>query len=165
VHRVDLALLALRLGIGVTIALHGVNKVRGGLDGVGRWFESMGMRPGRLHAYLAAACELGAGLALAAGFLTPLAAGALVGTMTVAGIVGHRNNGFFIFREGQGWEYTFVLAVTSAATGTLGAGQWSVDHAMSFEPTGWWPAVFCFVVAPAVALATLAISFRPPAPA
>lgn len=162
VHRVDLALLALRLGLGVTIALHGINKIRGGLANTARWFASMGMRPGWLHARLAAFTESGAGIALAAGFLTPFAAGGLVGVMVVAGIVGHRRHGFFIFRPGEGWEYVTVLGICCASTGTLGPGEWSLDNAIDFNPNGWWPALFCFVGAPLVALSVLAVSFRPP---
>jgi putative oxidoreductase len=162
VHRVDLALLALRLAIGVTVALHGLNKIKGGLANVARWFESMGMRPGSVHARLAAFTETGAGLALAAGFLTPLAAGGLVGVMMVAGLIAHRGHGFFIFRPGEGWEYVLVLGVCSAAVGTLGPGEWSLDNAIDFMPTGWWPALFCFVGAPLIALAVLSVFYRPP---
>ena len=35
---------------------------------------------------------------------------------------------FMIVREG--WEYTFVLAVVAIAVATLGAMEWSVDHAL-----------------------------------
>ena len=60
-EHVDLGLLVLRVGVGVTMFLHGWNNVFGGgkLAGTGRWFESMGMKPGWLHARLATATELG----------------------------------------------------------------------------------------------------------
>jgi putative oxidoreductase len=134
---VDATLLVLRVVLGVTLALHGVNKVRNGLDGVGRWFESMGMRPGWLHARLAAFTEIGGGALLALGLLTPFAGAAFVGLMLVAGITAHRNNGFFVFHEGQGWEYVMVLGVCGAAFGGLGAGEWSLDDAIGFELHGW----------------------------
>ena len=65
----DLALLILRCVIGLTMAAHGWNKFTGGgkIPGTGRWFDSIGMRPGRLNAYLAASSEVGAGLLLAVG--------------------------------------------------------------------------------------------------
>lgn len=137
VEAVDLALFALRVGVGITLAAHGWNKIRGGLDGTGRWFESMGMRPGWLHARLAAFTEVGAGVALALGLFTPLAGAAFVGLMLVAGIVAHKDNGFFVFRPGQGWEYTFVLGLIGAAFGALGPGKLSLDHALGIDWAGW----------------------------
>jgi len=62
----DWALLLLRVTVGVTLAAHGYNKFFGGgrIAGTARWFESIGMRPGRRHAILAASGEIAAGLAL-----------------------------------------------------------------------------------------------------
>jgi putative oxidoreductase len=125
---VDLALLILRVTLGLTMAAHGANKFRGGLAGVGSWFESIGMRPGRMHAWFAAGGEVLAGLLLAAGFLTSFAAMGFVGLMTVAAVTVHLDQGFFIIDEG--WEYVFVLAVTAVAIAMLGPGEWSIDHAL-----------------------------------
>jgi putative oxidoreductase len=130
---VDAALTLLRVVAGVTMFLHGANKVKGGLAGVGGWFASMGMRPGALHARLAAFTEIGAGLLLAVGLLTPFAGAGFVGLMAVAGWVAHRKVGFFVFHEGQGWEYVLVLGTIGAALGGTGAGRWSLDHAL--DPT------------------------------
>ena len=49
---VDLALLVLRCGVAAVMLAHGINHVFGGgrIAGTGRWFESLGMRPGRVHA-------------------------------------------------------------------------------------------------------------------
>ena len=56
VEHVDLGLLVLRVGVGVTMFLHGYNNVfGGGTAGTGRWFASMGMSPAGSHARLAAA--------------------------------------------------------------------------------------------------------------
>ena len=97
----DLALLILRVVVGLTLAAHGWNKFTGGgkIPGTGRWFDSIGMRPGRLNAYLAASTEMGAGLLLAAGLLTSLAAAGVIGVMTVAGWTSHRTNGFSSSRK------------------------------------------------------------------
>ena len=67
----NLALLILRVVVGLTLAAHGWNKFTGGgkIPGTGRWFDSIGMRPGRLNAYLAASTEMGAGVLLALGLL------------------------------------------------------------------------------------------------
>ena len=100
----NLALLVLRAATGLTLAAHGWNKFFSGgrLPGTGRWFDSIGMRPGRLNAWLAAGTEVGAGVLLAAGLVTPVSAGGVIGVMVVAGWTVHRSNGFFILKEGWG---------------------------------------------------------------
>ena len=72
----NLGLLMLRLAVGGTMAAHGYNHIWGGgkIKGTAGWFESLGMKPGKLHAWLASITELGAGALLALGLLTPLAA-------------------------------------------------------------------------------------------
>ncbi len=57
----DVASLVLRLALGPMLVLHGLNKVQGGLDGTAGWFESLGLKPGWLHARVAAFTEIGAG--------------------------------------------------------------------------------------------------------
>ena len=131
----NLGLLLLRLLLGLLLTAHGYMKVRNGLDGTAEWFESEGLRPGTLHARLAAGWEVGAGLAVAAGFLFPLSPMAVVGVMTVAGYVGHRRNGFFSVRNG--WEFTFVLGSVAAVLATTGPGEWSVDNIYDWFVTGW----------------------------
>ncbi len=131
---IDLGLLLLRLVLGVTLALHGLAKYRGGIGGVGQWFEGEGLRPGIVHAHLAASSELVFGGGVAAGLLTPLSCMGYVGVMVVAGWVGHRKNGFFIIKEG--WEYVFVLATATASLALLGPGSWSLDNALGL--TQWF---------------------------
>ena len=127
---VNLGILILRVAIGLTMAAHGWAKVSGpnGLAGTAGWFDSRGMRPGKVHARLAAGLEIVSGLMLAAGFLTAFAGAAFVGLMVVAGWTVHRDNGFFIVKEG--WEYTFVLALIGVVVATTGPGEWSVDEAI-----------------------------------
>lgn len=134
VDTINLVLLVLRVTLGCTIAAHGLNKFFGGgrIAGTANWFESIGMKPGRINALMAASTEVGAGALLILGLLVPFACAAVVALMTVAIITVHKNNGFFIFRAGQGIEYCLFLAVTAAALGALGPGRWSLDHAMSY---------------------------------
>lgn len=131
----NLGLLALRTAIGVTMIAHGYNHIwRGGkIAGTAGWFESLGMKPGRLHAWLASVTELGAGAMLVLGLVTPLAGGACAGVMLVAWITNHRTNGFFIFRPGEGYEYVMNLFVASLAVACIGAGEWSLDHAIGVD--------------------------------
>ena len=118
----DIAALMLRIAVGGTIMAHGWNHAFGGgkLPGTARWFESIGIRPGRVHALMATVTELGAGALLVLGLLTPLAAGAVVGTMLVALVANHLRNGFFIFRPGEGYEYVLMISLVSIALGALG---------------------------------------------
>jgi putative oxidoreductase len=125
----NLVLLILRVTLGVVFLAHGINHVfRGGkIAGVGRWFDSLGMRPGVFHAWLASLTEIGAGALLVVGLLTPLAGAGVVGTMLVAWVINHMKRGFFIFRPGEGYEYVMTLTVLGLVVATLGPGEWSLD--------------------------------------
>ena len=127
---ISAGLLILRWTVGIVMIAHGYNHIfRGGkIEGTGRWFESLGMKPGKLHAWLASITELGAGALLLLGLFTPLAAAGVVSVMLVAWITNHLHNGFFIFRPGEGWEYVMTLCMCGIAIGALGAGRWSLDY-------------------------------------
>jgi putative oxidoreductase len=163
----DLALLLLRVAVGAIMLAHGINHIFGGgkIAGTAGWFESLGMKPGILHAWLASITEVGAGALLVVGALTPLAAAGVVGVMVVAWITNHRGNGFFIFRPGEGWEYVMLLTVCGIALGGLGAGAWSVDATLElFDPPG--PAGLAISAGMGIgfALVLLVVFWRPPAP-
>jgi putative oxidoreductase len=138
VIEIDLAASTLRAALGITMLAHGWNHAFGGgrLPGTARWFESIGIRPGRLHALVATLTELGAGVLLIAGLLNALAAAAVVGTMTVALIANHIKNGYFIFRPGEGYEYVLMIILVACALAALGPGRWSIDHLVGFEMNG-----------------------------
>ena len=133
----DLAALLLRLSIGLILLLHGLNHARGGIAGVAGWFDSIGLRPGRLHAWLATVTEIAVGTLLIAGLLTSLSAAGSIGLMAVALVTTHLHNGFFIFNEGQGYEYVVQLMVASAALAALGGGTISVDALFGIGFSGW----------------------------
>jgi putative oxidoreductase len=159
----DFLLLLFRGTVAVVFLAHGWNHLFGGgrLAGTARWFESLGMRPGRLHAWTASVTELGAGALLALGLVTPLAAAALLGTMVVALVTNHLKNGFFIFRPGEGYEYVLVLSVCTVVLGGGGAGGWSVDHALGILEGGWVQVVVTVSLGVGGALALLAACWRP----
>jgi putative oxidoreductase len=143
-NAVNLALFILRVMLGLMILSHGLNKFFGGgkIAGTAAWFESIGVRPGKINALMAATTEVGTGILLVIGFLTPLACAGLCSLMIVAIVTVHRKNGFFIFNPGGGIEYCLVLAVTAIALGGLGAGAWSLDHTTKIwnvtAATGLW---------------------------
>jgi len=161
----DVGVLILRLVLGVTLAAHGYNKFFGGgrIPGTARWFESIGMKPGKFHATVAATTEMTAGLGLAAGFLTPIPAAGFVSLMLVAAWTVHRANGFFIVKEG--WEYNLVLAVSAVGVATLGAGKYSLDYLVFGQNwfDGWQGLAISAGLGLAGAIGQLAIFYRPPA--
>jgi putative oxidoreductase len=162
-NSVNIAALVLRLAVGGTMIAHGWNHgFRGGkLPGTARWFESIGIRPGRVHALAATVTELGAGALLVLGLLTPLAAAGVVGTMLVALVANHARNGFFIFRPGEGYEYVLMITLVSCAIGALGGGAWSLDHAAGFGERGWVGLAVAALAGAAGAGLLLGSSWRP----
>jgi putative oxidoreductase len=162
---VDLAALVLRVALGTVMLAHGWNHVfRGGkLPGVARWFGSLGFGAPKLQAALASYTELGAGVLLVLGLLTPLAAAAVVGTMLVALIANHRKNGYFIFRPGEGYEYVLTLILAAVALACIGGGRFSVDRALAIDDTLQGLAGFGIAIGlgGGLAILTLALFWRP----
>jgi putative oxidoreductase len=156
--------LALRVALAAVFLAHGYNHIFGGgkIAGTGRWFASLGMRPGILHAWFASLTELGAGVLLLAGLATPIACAGVIGTMVVAWITNHLRNGFFIFRPGEDYEYVMTLTLTSVALSGVGAGRWSLDHALGwFQPPGWLGLGGAVVAGAGGAAGLLATCWRP----
>jgi putative oxidoreductase len=145
--QLNLGLLLVRLVVGPVLAFHGYAKIfRGGrLEGTARWFDSIGMRPGHVHARLAAGSELLTGTCLTLGLLTPFAGLGLVGLVV-----------------SNGWEYNVVLAAIAAALGLIGPGEWSLDEAIGLDLNG--PAGLLISLGGGLAAATLllATTHRPP---
>jgi putative oxidoreductase len=138
----NLALLVLRLVVGLGFAAHGAQKLfgafgGGGITGTGGFFEQIGLRPGKLHAFAAGAAEFAGGLLIAVGLVTPVAAAALIGVMTAAVLTVHARNGFFV--TSNGFEYNLTLAAAVFALAGVGAGHWSLDHVLGLDlaSTGW----------------------------
>ena len=160
---INLALLIIRVALGLTIAAHGYGKFfQGGrIPGTAGWFDSMGMRPGKVHALLAASTEVGAGLLMALGLLTSFAAAGIVGLMVVAGWTVHRNNGFFIIREG--FEYVMMLAIVAIVVATLGPGEWSIDDGLDLaaDLDGWTGFWISLLVGVGSGVGLMALFYRP----
>lgn len=169
-RNVDIASLLVRVALGITMLAHGYNHAFGGgkLPGTARWFESIGIRPGRVHALFATLTELGVAPLLFLGLLTPLAAAGVLGVMLVALISNHLKNGYFIFRPGEGYEYVLFISLTALALGALGGGGWSIDrvisdHSDSFGRwlSGWRGFGVCAVAGGGGAFLLLATCWRP----
>jgi putative oxidoreductase len=135
----ELGLLVLRVVVGLLFMGHGAQKLFGmfggyGIQGTGGFFESLGLRPGRFHAFNAGAAEFAGGALLALGLLTPLAAVLLIGTMTVAIATVHWSKG--VWSSEGGYEYNLVLIAAVFALTATGPGNWSLDHAFSIDANG-----------------------------
>ncbi len=125
------------------------------------WFSGLGLKYGELHAWMSVVTEIGAGFLLVLGFLTPFSCAAIISVMLVAGLLAHRKNGFFVFRDG--YEYVLLIAVVCLMLGALGPGHFSVDYAAGIQVTGWAGAGIALGVA-LVATAGLLATFYRPAP-
>ena len=163
VDELNVGLLLLRVVVGPVFAFHGFAKVfRGGrLAGTAGWFDSMGMRPGHVHARLAAFGELATGACLALGFLTPIAGLGLVGLMCVAVWTVHRGCGLLVTKNG--WEYNLVLGAVGVSVATIGPGEWSVDELIGLDLNGVAGLLISLVGGVAMAALVLGTSYRPPA--
>jgi putative oxidoreductase len=163
---VDVVALLVRMVIGITMIAHGLNHWLGGgkIEGTARWFTGLGLRSGKLQAWLSVVTEVGAGALLVLGLLTPFACAAVISVMLVAGLLAHRPNGFFVFKDG--YEYVLVLSVVTLALAMLGPGGLSIDAAASIEVTGWAGGGIAVGVAVVATAGMLAMFWRPqPAPA
>jgi putative oxidoreductase len=160
VDTVDVALLVVRIVFGVTLALHGYNKIAKGVDGTARWFAGIGMRWPKQQAVLAAVTEITAGLAFAAGLFTPVVSAAIIGVMAVAYWVDHRGKGLFIFNNG--WEYVLSISAVALAVAIAGPGRISIDHALGTDIHGLLIGIIAVAVGVLTATAQLAVSYRPP---
>jgi len=136
----DIGLLLLRLVVGFTFAAHGAQKLFGwfggpGLAGTAGFFEKLGFVPGKRSALFAGLTELGGGIALALGLMTPLASALALAVMLVAAGSVHLKNGFFGSKGG--YEYNLVLGAAALSLAFTGPGLLSLDHLLNLVPS--WP--------------------------
>ncbi len=135
----SLALLFVRLALGVVILPHGMQKALGmfggyGIEGTLGYFSSIGIPT--LIGVLVILAEFVGPIGVLFGLGTRFMAGAIAIQMTGAMIMGgHIHNGFFMNwfgnQPGEGIEY-FILVLGSALALVLGGGgKWSIDSFIS----------------------------------
>lgn len=117
-----LALTLLRIGTGVVMAAHGWQKFQT-LPETIEAFAGMGIP--KMGVYLAIAGELGGGLGLIFGLLTPIAAFGIFCTMVVAVTQVHLKNG--LFAKDGGFEYPMTLGLVALYFIFRGAGPYGLD--------------------------------------
>jgi putative oxidoreductase len=136
--------LILRLGLGVVMFPHGMQKLFGWFGGPGFFgayhaFTHNMHIPAALAVLVIAAESLGS-VGLIVGCFTRIAAFGLVCNMVGAVALVHWRNGFFMNwfgkQSGEGFEYHLLAIAIGLALVLVGAGNWSVDKAIA----AWWRA-------------------------
>jgi putative oxidoreductase len=131
VNNTDVALLVLRVTVGVVISMHGFMKLgwvgKGGSPaGVSAFFEgSLGFKPGIFWAWVAILAEALGGILIALGLFGPFPAAAVAADLVVVTIVAHVPKGFWA--GDGGWEFPAPLAAGAFAVGLIGNGRYSLD--------------------------------------
>lgn len=128
----DLALVILRVMVGLLIASHGAQKLFGafggyGLKGTSGWLHAQGFRPGHIWALLGGGAEFGGGLLFALGFLSPLGSLGIGVAMLIAITKVHWPK---VWASEGGFEYPLVMLSVAVAVGIAGPGAFSLD--------AWW---------------------------
>lgn len=123
-----LALLVLRLALGMVMTAHGFHKVFGGLHQTAQFISRLGL-PAWLG-YVSSFTEFLGGLLLLAGFFTRLAALGICIDMCVAIWKVHWHNGLLGAPDRPGYELPMALAAMAFALIFLGSGPIAFDQVL-----------------------------------
>ncbi len=154
----DLGILILRVTLGGFLAGHGAQKLFGlfeghGPEGTGKFFEMLGLQPGKQWAIAAGLGEMGGGLMTVLGFLHPVGPIATLGPMIVAW--GRAHWGKPIWVTSGGGELPATNIAIALALTLLGPGKLSVDRMLGIRTH---PALAMFVSACVAAGSLIALS-------
>jgi putative oxidoreductase len=130
----DAALLVARLLLGVVLIAHGWQKaVTFGLGGTAQAFTEMGVPLAPVSAAFAGIVELVGGALLLVGAATALVGVLVVLDMLGAALLVHIGNG--VMASDGGWELVGVIGALALVLAAVGAGRYSVDHALGGRRT------------------------------
>ena len=118
-----LGLLVLRLVLGTIMIAHGWQKIADHMQMITAMMHQMGLPS--LMAYLVVAAEFGGGVLLVVGFLTRLAALAILIDMLVAILKVHLPHG--LFSSAGGFEFPLACAAIAFSLIWSGAGPIAID--------------------------------------
>jgi putative oxidoreductase len=123
----DLGKLVLRLTLGILILLHGIAKIAGGTEGIGKMLEGMG-----LPAFFAFGVYVGEVIApvlVILGLYARIGAGLIMVNMLFAIMLVHRGDLFLLGKSG-GWalELQGFFLFTALAVVLMGPGRYSVNQ-------------------------------------
>lgn len=121
----DLALLVARIGLGIVLLTHGIDKLRAGFGATADGFDAMGIPLPAAAAAFALVAEIGGGALLVLGLLTPLAGILVIAQMAGAFWFAHR--GTEVLTANGGWELVGLIAFLALVIGATGAGRFSLD--------------------------------------
>lgn len=122
----DVAILILRVAVGIIMFAHGLHKFQAWEKLNRIWREEYGLPPGSVG--LAGVLQIAGGLALILGVFTRYVAPILVVVMLVATWVSiwkHREP-FRSTPDGKGWDVNFLLIVALLSLTLTGDGMWSL---------------------------------------
>jgi putative oxidoreductase len=126
----DAALLVARLLLGVVLIAHGWQKVfTFGLGGTAQAFTGMGVPLAPVSAAYAGIVELVGGALILVGAATALVGVLVVLDMLGAALLVHVMNGVMV--SDGGWELVGVIGALALVLAAVGAGRYSVDHALA----------------------------------
>lgn len=154
----NLAVLVLRLTLGLFMAGHGSQKLFGwfggpGLQNTGGWMESIGLRPGRPWAALAGLSEFGGGVLMILGLFNPLGSLGAIGSMAMATAKVHADKPIWVTEGGAELPVTNMAAATAIMLN--GPGKYSLDRALGTRvPRGLVASIGLVIVALTVAIGT-----------
>jgi putative oxidoreductase len=153
----DLALLILRIVVGLYVAAHGAQKLFGwfngpGLKGAEGFLGGMlGFRPASFWAPAVSVAEFGGGLLLALGLFNPLGAIGIMASQVTATVVVHWAKGPW-GSEG-GYEQTLTNLAVAVAVAFAGPGRYSVDRLFGISLPVWFSVAVAIIALVGVAIA------------
>lgn len=153
----DVALLILRVIVGLYVAAHGAQKLFGwfngpGLKGAEGFMGGMlGFRPARLWAPAVSLAELSGGLLLVLGLLSPLGSLGIIASQLTATLVVHLAKG--PFNTEGGYEQTLTNLAVAVAVAFAGPGRYSIDYLLGIALPVWFAVAVTILTLLGIAIA------------